>query len=82
MLSKVIDDRLRNFIEYIKYGVAVVQFRADDGAHDSVRCILVNEWRDVSQSCHVVIASGASANNTIDVLVERQVAVLGYSEYS
>ena len=69
---KAIDVGLRNSIEY---GVAVVQSCADDGA----RRILVDEWTDVSQSSHVIIAS---ANNTEDVLVEVQVAVKDYTEYS
>ena len=62
---KEIDVELRNSV---KYGVTVIQSRADDATRDSVRRILVNDWADVSQRSHVVISS---ANNTIDVLVEQ-----------
>ena len=73
---KAIDVGFRNSIEY---GVAIIQSRADDGARDSVRNILIDEWANVSQSSHGVIAS---ANNNSDVLVNGQVAVRGYTEYS
>ena len=66
---KTFDVGLGNSTEY---GIAVVRSRADDGSRGSARRILVDEWADVSQSSHVVIAS---TNNTGDVHVERKVSV-------
>ena len=67
---------LRYSIEHI---VAVVQFRADDGARDSVHRILVDERGMWFQRSPVIIAS---ANNITDVLANRQVAVNSYAEYA
>ena len=45
---------LRNCIEY---RVAVIQSRADDGARNGVRHILIDDWADVSHSFHVVVSA-------------------------
>ena len=43
-------------MDSIEYGVALVQFRADDEARDGVRSILIDNWTDVSRSSRMVIA--------------------------
>ena len=39
----------------------------DDGECDNIHCILVDEWGDMSQSSHMVIAN---MTHTSDVLIE------------
>ena len=48
-----IDVGLGNFIVHV---VAVIPSHADNGTCDGVCCILVDDWVDVSQSSHALIA--------------------------